>query len=279
MAGDIKNPDGPTPLINHFSKTPTDDHGSAWSALWDSDDSDLWDRGKPSPALIDLIEQQSELLRPIAENGRRKKALVPGCGRGYDVVMLALHGFDAYGLEISETAVATANRYASAELQNPQDYNFGPENSIISQPDGVGRVTFFQGDFFKSDWSDPLTNNGAEKFDLVYDYTFLCALHPCSRPQWANRMGQLTRSDGYLVCLEFPLFKDPALTGPPWGLNGVYWDLLVRGGDGVANITKAAEAGSPEQLPGQFIRSQHTKPPRSYENGKGTDMVGIYIRK
>lgn len=48
---------------------------SGWSELWDSDESSLWDRGKPSPALIDFIESDLAVLpRP---EGRRPKALVP----------------------------------------------------------------------------------------------------------------------------------------------------------------------------------------------------------
>ena len=49
---------------------------AAWSELWESEQSDLWDRGKPSPALIDFIESQPETIsRP--EGGRRLRALVP----------------------------------------------------------------------------------------------------------------------------------------------------------------------------------------------------------
>lgn len=55
------------------------DHGSGWSALWDTKDNVLWDRGKPSPALIDLIEQRKDLFQPLTANGRRKKALIPVC--------------------------------------------------------------------------------------------------------------------------------------------------------------------------------------------------------
>lgn len=40
----------------------------------------MWDRGKPSPALIDLLEQREDMLCPIAANGQRKKILVPVSG-------------------------------------------------------------------------------------------------------------------------------------------------------------------------------------------------------
>jgi hypothetical protein len=54
-----------------------DDHSAAWSNLWDTDNSDMWDRGKPSPALIDALEQKKDVFNPIVADGRRKRALVP----------------------------------------------------------------------------------------------------------------------------------------------------------------------------------------------------------
>ncbi|KAH8432480.1 uncharacterized protein LDX57_010117 [Aspergillus melleus] len=223
-----------------------------WSKLWDSDDSDLWDRSKPSPPLIDLIEERRDVFQPVAEDGRKKRALVPGCGKGYDVVMLALHGFDVYGLDVSATGVSTAKEYARGELANPQGYNFG------------------SGDFFKSDWEDGM------KFDLIYDYTFLCALHPSMRAQWASRMAGLLAPKGHLVCLEFPLWKDPKLPGPPWGLNGVHWNLLAEGGNGIVGDDVKVEQGSEGGL---FTRTLYMKPERSYEQGRGMDKLSVYVKK
>lgn len=40
-------------------------------------ESDLWDRGKASAALVDIVEQERELLNPFTADGKRKKALVP----------------------------------------------------------------------------------------------------------------------------------------------------------------------------------------------------------
>ena len=89
------------------------------------------------------------------------------------MVMLALHGFDAYGLEISQTAVAEAEKYASSELKEPTEHNFGSGN----RSEKPGMVTFVEGDFFADDWERQCSDG--EKFDLVYDYTvsfFLCIL-------------------------------------------------------------------------------------------------------
>ncbi|KKK13452.1 hypothetical protein ARAM_000911 [Aspergillus rambellii] len=252
-------------LISQFETRAITEHGKGWSDLWDTGNSSLWDRGKPSPALIDLVEEFHELFNPflaapVANRPHpRKKALVPGCGRGYDVIALALHGFDAYGLEISATGVAEATAYAAGEMTSPQSYNFGKDDPSPSRVPGA--VQFLQGDFFANDWT-PSNSGRSLTFDLVYDYTFLCALHPSQRSLWAERMARLLPSGGLLVCLEFPMYKDPALPGPPWGVKGAHWALL------------AGEDGQ-----GMFTRKVYVQPARTYAVGQGTDMISVYERK
>ncbi|KAL3488602.1 S-adenosyl-L-methionine-dependent methyltransferase [Aspergillus germanicus] len=262
-------------LISHFENREIPDHGKAWSDLWDSGESDLWDRGLPSPALIDLIEEYDRTLfcpfrtTESGESKGRKRVLVPGCGRGYDVIALSLHGFDAYGLEISSTAVSEAQALAQTELASPSAENFGAHTTKsttalhgggadnLSLSPGTPR--FLQGDFFDSSWSDAL----GFRFDVVYDYTFLCALHSSMRGRWAERMEGLLKPGGLLVCLEFPMYKDTGLPGPPWGVNGVHWELLADGDSGA----------------GSFTRKVYVRPKRTYEVGKGTDMISVYERK
>lgn len=90
-------------------------------------------------------------------------------------------------------------------------------------------------------------------------------------------MGDLLRPDGLLVCLEFPLYKDPKLPGPPWGLKGVHWDLLARGGSGLLEHGLLEESSG--HLEGEFSRVLYVKPEVSYENGKGTDMLSVWRKK
>lgn len=70
------------------------------------------------------------------------------------------------------------------------------------------------------------------------------------------------------------MYKDPQLPGPPWGLNGVHWNLLSCGGDGIVNEQEGT--GNPEG--GEFVRTLYTHPQRSYDAGKGTDMLSVYAR-
>ncbi|KAI1135623.1 S-adenosyl-L-methionine-dependent methyltransferase [Hypoxylon sp. FL0543] len=262
----------PTQLVSHFMNRDRNDQSSGWAELWDTNQTDFWDRGKPSPALIDWIELQPEVLP--SHQGRRLTALVPGCGKGYDVVMLALHGFNVYGLDVSRKAVETAQEYAATELREPSAYNFAFEDDYLEL--SPGSLKFIEGDFFKTDWEKEIEIDGFQGFDLIYDYTFLCALHPGMRKDWACRMSDLLAQNGVLACLEFPLYKELTAPGPPWGLKGVHWDILAEGGDGIIDEKSPCATG---ELQGRFGRIAYFKPQRSYENGKGTDMSSVWKLK
>lgn len=145
---------------------------------------------------MDFIASRPDLVTQ-PEGGRRPRALVPvcrhvpsslyfwtaalitdnlhvqGCGRGYDVVMLALHGFDAIGLEVSQKAVDAATAYAEVELSRPSAYNFPDEEEPkLTSCGGMGTVKFVCGDFFQSDWEASCFAPGDDQgFDLIYDYT------------------------------------------------------------------------------------------------------------
>lgn len=92
--------------------------------------------------------------------------------------MLALHGFDAYGLEISQTAVKEAEAYAAAEMASPSSYHFGDEQS---RPESPGEAVFLKGDFFTSDWDFKGGIDAHTKFDLAYDYTVSGHFSSCRR--------------------------------------------------------------------------------------------------
>jgi hypothetical protein len=95
-------------------------------------------------------------------------------------------------------------------------------------------------------------------------------------------MARILKPGGLLICLEFPLYKDPQLPGPPWGLNGVHWDLLSQGGDGVI-LNEVGDVGKEKIVTGSrkgnFRRELYVKPTRSYDIAKGTDMISVYSRK
>ena len=159
-----------------------------------------WDRDRPQPALVDALREQSDILgSPFKDvNGvkTRKTALVPGCGRGYDVLLFGSYGLNAVGLDISPTAVEEA-RKVQADQGREQQY---PVKSI---QDGRGEARFITADFFMNNFLSEThgTPQSDRKFDIIYDYTFLCALPPSLRPQWAARMTELLSPNGRLICM------------------------------------------------------------------------------
>ncbi|KAI9699645.1 MAG: hypothetical protein M1836_002679 [Candelina mexicana] len=262
-------------LRSHFDINPSD-HNERWSELWDAGTFLPWDRGTPNPALTDTLSQRHDLLGdssiadPHSGVKRRKRALVPGCGKGYDVLLLASFGYDAYGLEVSASAVKMAEEVAK---EKEKDYEVRDE--------GVGRgaVRYIVGDFFRDEWLREL-DIGAN-FELIYDYTFLCALPLRMRPAWALRMSQLLAPSpkSNLICLEFPTYKAPSTGGPPFGLSPeVYIEHLSHPGEEIPydEEGKVKEDQLRKANEGGLNRVAHWQPKRTHEIGKGTDWVSIW---
>lgn len=89
-----------------------------------------------------------------------------GCGRGYDVVMFVLYGFDVIGFEFFFKGVEVVRVYVESELFDFYEYNYGDLDVVLV--DGLGSVMILLGDFFDSFWVEV-------KFDFIYDY-MVCGL-------------------------------------------------------------------------------------------------------
>ncbi|KAJ4983467.1 thiopurine s-methyltransferase family protein [Stagonosporopsis vannaccii] len=310
-------------LRDHFASLDTSSasQGSGWNSLWEASTFLPWDRGLPNPALVDLLASPASPpvsttqnptpgapaadapapvvdLPPSVAAGRRKKALVPGCGTGYDVRLLAAYGWDAVGLEVSPHAAEAARAFLSS----------ASGEAVYKVQDGgagEGSAVCVVGDFFEDGW---LADAGVDKegaFDIIYDNTvrlrpigssnlhthaeynahtaqFLCALPPSLRPQWAARVSALLAKDGVLICLEFPTHKPASSGGPPWSLPPtVHAELLKRPGEeitydegGVVVQTQRGEGR------GALRRVAHWTPARTHEVGvvKGVvrDCVSVW---
>ena len=70
-----------------------------WQRHYDEDDLG-WDLGHVAPPFVDLLE--SNTIFPC-------KTLVPGCGRGHEVIFLAENGFDMTAVDYSIGAVNHLN--------------------------------------------------------------------------------------------------------------------------------------------------------------------------
>lgn len=161
----------PKDIRAHWAKYQGDRYVDGWASLWDSGNLP-WDRGFPNPALEDTLIQRASIIGdPIAQDGQRRKALVPGCGRGVDVLLLASFGYDAYGLEVSATAVDACKK---EEKENHRWYRVRDEKA------GKGKVTFVQGDFFDDAWLKQI-GVPRNRFDIIYDYTVCLLAAPVRR--------------------------------------------------------------------------------------------------
>ena len=71
-----KDPDARTRLAAHFKSVDSSKHGEKWNELY-KENFMPWDKGFPSPALVDLLTERQDIL-PNTQAGKRLKALVPG---------------------------------------------------------------------------------------------------------------------------------------------------------------------------------------------------------
>jgi hypothetical protein len=149
----------PGRLQEVFNNVGFEEHGSKWDDLW-KDNFTPWDRGGPSLALGDVLAERRDLFP--SGPPRRRTALVPGCGKGHDVLFLAAIGYDAYGLDYSASATKEAidneQAFGDADMYRPREE--------VGQK---GKVSWLTGDFFADDWLREVDVEG--KFDLIFDYT------------------------------------------------------------------------------------------------------------
>ena len=152
-----------------------------WKQHWNEGNTP-WDAGGSPP-----------ILKELADDLPKGRALVPGCGTGYDILTLSAIDRIVTGVDLSEVAKTHFEtiREAAAVPEDQANYRVG--------------------DFFSMDLGS---------YDLIWDYTFLCALPPQMRKQWGARMSELVSVGGTLATLVFPVFDaDDDYKGPPWPMS------------------------------------------------------------
>mmetsp|Transcript_26354 Transcript_26354/g.77382 ORF Transcript_26354/g.77382 Transcript_26354/m.77382 type:complete len:273 (+) Transcript_26354:30-848(+) len=205
-----------------FANTPED--MANWEGMWTRgiQPGQAFDAARTEPAFQDLLDKAATVQPPLPTPSAKSRAFVPGCGRGYAVVSLERAGYAAEGLEISPTAARAARDYLSSQ---------GAKAEV--------RV----GDFFA------LPEEG--QYSVVFDSTFLCALHPTQREAWAKKTSAILAQDGELITNIFPVRPDgepdPADgavgNGPPYALSDrLVTGLLAPHGWRQVSISKVPEA-------------------------------------
>ncbi|EIM19586.1 S-adenosyl-L-methionine-dependent methyltransferase [Wallemia mellicola CBS 633.66] len=172
-----------------------------WEAVWKLTDSPPWDNGQVQPLLRHYIENNKVDLPPAKEGVR---VLIPGCGKGYDAVYFGSLGYETVGLDLSPEGIRLAEEWYSKQGLN-------------------GKTSFICDDFFTCDIG---------QYDVVYDYTFFCALNPNKRQEYKKRMAELVKPGGLLLSIVFPIEDRPiegeGATGPPWCVSPEYYNGLIK---------------------------------------------------
>lgn len=101
------------------------------------------------------------------------------------------------------------------------------------------RTTFVCADFFEF--------VPEKKFNLIFDYTFFCALDPSMRQQWANKMKELLHEEGELITLMFPVDNTlPRDQGPPFPVSPeIYRSVLEPAGLTLVSLKPCATSIKP----------------------------------
>ena len=139
-----------------------------------------WDLDGPSAVLGAVLDLG--LLR------ERPRVLVPGCGRGHDVIQLAERGHDTLGVDFAPDAIGhleAESRRRGLDIEARATDIF----SLFDEPAGC--------------------------LDAVVEYTCYCAIDPSERDRYRDLMTHLVRPGGRFVHLIFPLWREPGREGPP----------------------------------------------------------------
>ena len=159
--------------------------GAEWDGRYEAGTTP-WDKGYGAPPLAEFLDRSRV-------DGR---VLVPGCGRGHDVRLLASHGAEPVGLDISALAIAQARTFPT-----------------------VGNEEFREGDFLNG-------GCGKEAFDWVFEHTCFCAIHPEERGAYVEAVHRALKPAGHFLAIFFVTIEDPE--GPPFPISEAEIDRLFQ---------------------------------------------------
>mmetsp|Transcript_148381 Transcript_148381/g.269582 ORF Transcript_148381/g.269582 Transcript_148381/m.269582 type:complete len:220 (+) Transcript_148381:1-660(+) len=159
----------------------------SWERMWKGGlgQGQAFDVGDVSATLSAALARESFAPRP------GMTALVPGCGRAYDALALAKHGFESVvAVDLAPTACKAAQTWLR-ETGDP----------------AAAKVSVQCADFFSLQG----------EHDFIWDCTFLCALDPSVRQSWARKQSELLSKDGTLLTCVFPICEK--VGGPPFAMS------------------------------------------------------------
>ncbi len=148
-----------------------------------------WDRGAANPQLG--VWLGSGALKPC-------RILIPGCGSGHEVAVLAKASFGVTALDYAPAAIERTRRQLDAA---------GLKATLIE--------------------ADALAWKPERAFDAVYEQTCLCALYPDQWREYADQLYRWIAPGGKLYALFVQLLRanaaEGSIEGPPYhcDINGM----------------------------------------------------------
>ncbi|MBI5154833.1 methyltransferase domain-containing protein [Candidatus Poribacteria bacterium] len=190
---------------------PTPNDAAYWDAIYAAEESPGWNLEQPAPPLAAWFGGGAAKLHPPG------RILVPGCGFGHEVAMLARLGFRAEGLDMAPRAREGASRrLAAAGLEAP----------------------LHDADFFE------LANapERAATYDGLVEHTCFCAILPERRADYARAAAALVRPGGYLVGL---FYNHGRPEGPPFDTTKEDVAAAFGGAFDIEQLEPAADSVEP----------------------------------
>ena len=142
-----------------------------------------WDRGAPYAPVEEWVRERSP-----AGDGRR--AVVVGCGHGFDAELVAGTGFDTVAFDVAPSAVAAARRL---HPDSPVDYQVADLFDLPAEWWGV--------------------------FDLVVECRTVQSLPVSLRARATSSVAGLVRPGGTLLVVAAARDESATADGPPWPLS------------------------------------------------------------
>ena len=144
-----------------------------------------WEKGYAAPSLEDYLKS----------NKVEGSVLVPGCGLGHEVRLLASYGAEVVGLDMAPSAIKRAKQFSQKE-----NYVLG---DFLHLPEG-----------FES------------KFDWIVEHTCFCAIEPNQRKAYVKAAWHALKTTGKLFGI---FYLDPDVEeGPPFGIKAGELDLFFE---------------------------------------------------
>jgi ubiquinone/menaquinone biosynthesis C-methylase UbiE len=136
-----------------------------------------WEKGAPSPGLVDFLAAHPELPRGTVA--------VPGCGTGHDVRAFAKAGFAAFGFDLAPSAIRLS----------------------VEKTKAAGLSAQFQ-------LADFLRAEPPQRFDWIFEHTLFCAIQPDERDLYVQALLRWLKPEGQYLAVNYLIVEEDK--GPPF---------------------------------------------------------------